>query len=137
MLATQGFQAYLFRTLVQVEYANVIIINKCDTVSQQTVQQLELLLQMLSPSAKVCLCHGHLGNQPWLIAKVDYLTWFPPLASALPRKHSDVASSHPSAALNCGAFRISLITLQEVLGCGILRIPCGHSSAAPSRFQCM
>lgn len=37
----------------QVEYANVLVINKVDTVSEQQVRQLELVLRKLNRAAKV------------------------------------------------------------------------------------
>jgi len=41
-------------TTLQVEYANVLVMNKGDLVSEAQAQQLELVLRKLNPSAQVC-----------------------------------------------------------------------------------
>ena len=49
--------------MLQVEFANVLVLNKVDLVEEPQVRQLELLLHRLNPTAKVG--HGQEGGRVW------------------------------------------------------------------------
>jgi len=46
----------------QIEFANVLVISKCDLVSEKRVGELQSLLRLLNPSAAIC--HSTRGNVP-------------------------------------------------------------------------
>jgi G3E family GTPase len=46
----------------QIEFANVLVITKCDLVSEKRIGELEALLRLLNPSAAIC--HASRGNVP-------------------------------------------------------------------------
>lgn len=52
---------------LQVEFADVLVLNKCDLVAPDTVKQLEVLLRKLNTTAKVCIS--------WLACSVRYLRY--------------------------------------------------------------